>query len=339
MKMKLALTSIYMLLLSTVLSFSAENQTLTELIIIPTERVADIEWSPDGSMIAFGSWDKIEIWDTETWELLTTISDVNTNTIAWHPDSSFIAANSGGGFASLDIWDAGTGELVRQIIQPMALIGDDLVWLPDGQQLLSDNGLRQDQDVFPEVFVLWDLAEKTPMTFMWQDFSNYYNPHRLALSGDGELLLTSGSLEGNWVPPPYYSLPAVRIWDMETRRTIVQLLYQGGGIAWSPDNLQFIVGRTIWDINAEGVMPTQTLDIQCDGTSILSWSDNQNIIAGIAYNFHDLSIWDAETGACIFTEKIDAPYSIRGLSWQPNSTQLAYSTLEQVVIRTFDFID
>jgi dipeptidyl aminopeptidase/acylaminoacyl peptidase len=59
------------------------------------EYPADVVWSPDGQLLATGG-EVIRIWDTNTWEVVGTISaEARVRTLQWSPDGQFLYSDRG----------------------------------------------------------------------------------------------------------------------------------------------------------------------------------------------------------------------------------------------------
>lgn len=60
----------------------------------------DIAWSPDGAMVASGSWyGRLDVWDTQSWQPIVSIPDFKVGSIGWNPEGSqlaYYAYDSGG---------------------------------------------------------------------------------------------------------------------------------------------------------------------------------------------------------------------------------------------------
>ena len=66
--------------------------------------IGKAEWSPDGQTLAVGDWDRIELYDVQTRELLGELVPVQVHIecLAWSPDGNLIAA--GGPQGTVSVW-------------------------------------------------------------------------------------------------------------------------------------------------------------------------------------------------------------------------------------------
>jgi WD40 repeat protein len=109
-------------------------------------RVADVTWSPDGSLLAMGV-QTIDVVALHLWnvqesritEVFEPISSLFTS-IDWHPSEGFIATGTFNGVA--EIWDTNTGQVVAKITDLTRLADSDSMviinfvrWSPDGNLL------------------------------------------------------------------------------------------------------------------------------------------------------------------------------------------------------------
>ena len=153
------------------------QNTLTE----HTGSVNSVAFSPDGSMLASGSGDDtLRLWDVATGTLKQTLTEhthdnqsvafsleeqtlaseqtltahmYNVRSVAFSPDGQTLA--SGGGDATLWLWDVATGTLKQTFTgHPDAV--ESVAFSPDGQTLASGS--------YDGTVLLWDIALVAPQT-------------------------------------------------------------------------------------------------------------------------------------------------------------------------------
>jgi len=97
--------------------------------------VCDIAWSPDGTMIASGSYDQmVQIWGPTTGETLAVREGAGWNSmVAWSPDGSVIASVSQD--HTLQVWECLSGQLRYQQLSAWNRPMLKVAWSPDGTYL------------------------------------------------------------------------------------------------------------------------------------------------------------------------------------------------------------
>ena len=95
-----------------------------------------LAWSPDGQCVAAASANTVYVWDVNTGALLRTYDhSASVGTLAWSPDSCYIASCGSGKL--LQIWLARTGELVSMWSGEHFEHINTLAWSPRGRMVVS----------------------------------------------------------------------------------------------------------------------------------------------------------------------------------------------------------
>ena len=206
------------------------KKTLTE----HRDVVESIALSPDGNILASGSWDDIiRLWDAHTGEHKKTLTEhkSRSESVTFSPDGKTLA--SGNHDNTVHLWDVDTGE------NKMTLTGHtewirSIAFSPDGKTLASGGG--------DNIIFFWDIETgKTKLRLTGHKdwvFS-------LAFSPDGKTL-ASGCFD-----------TTINLWDAHTgeyKKTLTGHTSSVNSIAFSPDGKTLVSGSgdgsvLIWEIN------------------------------------------------------------------------------------------
>jgi len=248
-----------------------------------------LAFSPDGSRLAaLAEKQSVKIWDTNSGQLLRTLSGENGNiySVAFDLDGKRLVTTSADGTAI--IWDAITGqELITIIVPDYAMYG--AIFTPDGRRLItgSDDAIARfwDLDAIPakELFSLsfdystegppgafafspdgkylafgagviakvWDFAalQANPSAKpLFTLFGHQNNINSLVFTPDGSRLVT-GNADGT-----------AKVWDAATGQELFTLAGGSGNInslAISPDGIHPLSAHSdgkvrVWDISSTG---------------------------------------------------------------------------------------
>ncbi|MGE4168377.1 MAG: hypothetical protein AB7E68_02420, partial [Candidatus Babeliales bacterium] len=120
-----------------------------------TDSVFSVAWSPDGTKLASGSWDKtIKIWNAQTGTELQTLTGHTgfVHSVAWSPDGTKLA--SGSYDKTIKIWDAQTGTELQTLTGHTTYI-QSVAWSPDGTKLASGS--------YDKTIKIWDAQTGTEL--------------------------------------------------------------------------------------------------------------------------------------------------------------------------------
>jgi WD40 repeat protein/transcriptional regulator with XRE-family HTH domain len=297
------------------------------------EAIGWVSWSPDGRRIAtadsWGQGKTAVIWDAQTGEpLITFVGHTHwVQDIYWSPDGSKIVTTGWDNLAK--VWDANTGKelltFTGHVGEPVGKFNgvDSLFgggWSPDGTRISTTGGSGTVR--------VWD-ARTGEEYLVFQATSDVGPSARW--SPDGTRLATC-------------SIPQVlQIWDTNTGDPIL------GGYVNNTENLSFgdpadFCMASHWSPNGNRILTTSwggngaTIWSPGTGEKLLvftehtggigfpAWSPNGKRIATGDTN-GVVKIWDAETGAVLFSFSVPVENFLFQLAWSPDGTRLTGASL------------
>ena len=278
--------------------------------------VTSVVFSPDGRILASGSWDHtIRLWDMETKKVTAILqghSDGVTS-LTFSPDGKTLT--SGSWDHTIRLWDM---ELKKKttVLQGHLLPVTSLAFSPGGKTLASGS--------WDHTIRLWDM-EPNKETAAWQGHSLPVTS--LAFSPDGKTL-ASGSDDNT-----------IRLWDMESRKETASLPGHSDDVtslAFSPDGKTLASGsrdKTIrlWDTRSKKQTgawqghsgPVYSLAFSPDGKTLASSSWDHIIRLWDTWSKKQTAAWQGHSG------------DVTSLAFSPGGSTLA-SGSDDNTIRLWD---
>ena len=221
------------------------------------DRIFDIEFSPDGKILASGSEDKnVCLWDVGTGNHLATLAGHKDNvlSVAFSPDGKTLASGSSAG---IHLWDIPSRQQKTLLVgagSPSPYSGTiwTLAFSPDGKTLASGG---MDRDVH-----LWDVEageHKIALTGHTDRINS------VAFSPDGNTLASSGGWKDK----------TVRLWDPisgEPKSTLTVYADTVQSVVFSPDGNTLATAGTggiilLWRLGTTEEPPLLEADVNGDG--------------------------------------------------------------------------
>jgi WD40 repeat protein len=268
-------------------------------------RPSSVSLSPDGTLVATGSWDgTIHIWDVASGKLLRVLVGHGSSVygVAFSPDGNFLA--SAGSFdETARVWNPKTGMTLR-ILKKHKGFTSGVAWSPDGATLAVSGGTSG-------FVTFWDPAQSKQLRTI-----EHGNPvNGMAWAPDGKTV-ACGTDQGAF------------LWkaaDGSNAGTIKVAGNKVPAVGWSPDGKHLLVGAMksvdVWDI------PGNKLVNSMEGTGwFVAWSpDGQT--AATSYG-EGMQLWDMKAYARRSMPKIAA----LGFAWTKKSETLLVLSPQDVVL-------
>ena len=288
-----------------------------------TEYLTCVAFSPDGSMLASGSWrDSIRLWDVVTGSRLHRLegTEAGVMCVDFSPDGSTLS--TGHSDESTRIWDAGTGELLRTLGGHTDTVAA-IAFSPDGGGLATaDSTIR-----------VWDSSTGERL----HDIEGHFDSvNFVAISPDGATLASTGARQ------------PIRVWDTVTGAYMRSLDYDHSlspNFVFRPDGQTLVRGDDfhsirLWDLRRGGELRTLVKDVGNDVVFAYS-ADGSMFASGDAVS--SATLWDAQTGAKLRTLNWEL-FDFSQVVYRPIRTSLAFSPdgkllasgSEDYTIRLFD---
>ena len=242
-----------------------------------TDAVTSVAFSPDGAILASGSWDStVRFWDVATRTNIATFEEHTdwVRSVAFSPDGTILA--SGSRDNTVNLWDVAT----RTNIATLGYYEDcagvySVAFSPDGTILASgswDNTVR-----------LWDIATRTNIAILNREY--YDTLISIAFSSDGTTLAT-GSWNGkvNLWDMSKYVTPVVYMPDANLRAVIQSALKKS---KFAPITVTDLASLTALDASNSNIRDLTGLEFATNLTE-LNLADNPLSSLSITTHIPDL---------------------------------------------------
>ena len=273
-----------------------------------TDRVYSMSFSPDGTILASGSYDDtIKLWNVATGKIITVLKQRRrVDSISFSPDGETLAIN----IHRIKLWNVATGTNITTLKGHNSTT-NSVSFSPDGGTLASGS--------HDKTIKLWDVATGTNIATLE---GHTKSVNSVSFSPDGGTL-ASGSYD-----------KTIKLWDVATGTNIATL--EGhtsliSSVSFSPDGGTLASGsydKTIklWDV-ATGTN-IATLEGHTSLISSVSFSPDGGTLASGSHD-KTIKLWDVETGENIVTFT-DTSFVLSVL-FSPDGTKLASGTWEGTV--------
>jgi WD40 repeat protein len=223
-----------------------------------------LEFSPDSNLIAVGGGRYapqvigVQVWDVATHEQRLKLDDFSETiyTLAFSPDGKTLFTGEGLIGGSAKMWDLESGEMLDQFGRPRE--GNywgvhDLEFSPDGSLLAIGS---EDGSV-----MLWDVAKRMAVTVLHDNTAEIMN---IAFSPNGKVLASSSFADNGG------ETSELRLWNIDTGKTLYILQYSPGGIAFNAD------GRVLASTSYDGT--ARLWDVETGKSLAILDSGGMNVV-------------------------------------------------------------
>ena len=290
--------------------------------------INEMQYVPDGKLLAVASSIGVWLYDTETYQERTLLTDYtgSADSMCLSTDGHILASGSWDG--TIKLWDVATGTLQRTLTSGYFLTGIRLS--PDGRTLASAGSSEMGTGI-----ELWDVTTGTVRQMLSPE--GYPEVLNMDFSPDGQTLASSSGSD------------TVRLWDVNTGTLLRtfndepawQYSAHINSMRFSPDgqtlvsasqaetrrgNHKFYTIR-LWDV-ATGE-PLKTLTVNTDSDSSLCWSpDGQTLAMGSLDS--TIRLWDIASGEP-FKMLIAHTDVVFSLCWSADGQMLASASQDGTI--------
>ncbi len=275
-------------------------------------QVASVTFSPDGKMLASGSWDStIKLWDAQTQRELATLKGdwVRVHSVAFSPDGKTLA--SGGLDRTVKLWDVQTRQELATLTGHIHEV-QSVAFSPDGKTLASGSN--------DFTIKLWDVQTRQELVTLRGHTNQVFS---IKFSPDGKMLASA-----SWDH-------TVNLWDMQTRQVLATLKGHGApvvSVAFSLDGKTLASGSydktvKLWDVQTRQELAT-LIGHTAPVVSVAFSPNGKTLVLG-SYD-KTVKLWDVQTRQELaILIKHSTPVVSVGLS--PNGKDLALGRGDKIL--------
>ena len=273
--------------------------------------VYSVSFSPDGQVLASGSYATIKLWDVGSQREIATLKG-HSNTVrsvSFSPDGQVLA--SGSKDKTIKLWDVGSRREIATLTGHRNGVSS-VSFSPDGQVLASGSS--------DKTIKLWDVGSRREIATL-KGHSNWVRS--VSFSPDGQVLASG-------------SYATIKLWDVGSRREIATLTghrYTVRSVSFSPDG-QVLASAggldttiKLWDVGSRREIAT--LKGHSNEVHSVSFSPDGQVLASGSFD-KTIKLWDVDSRREIATLKghSDVVFSV---SFSPDGQVLASGSDDKTI--------
>jgi serine/threonine protein kinase/WD40 repeat protein len=249
--------------------WDAATRTLTRVLVGGEGNEHQLDWSPDGRLLAVGGGYKCHIWDTQTGRLIRTLPCKDKVTVAkWSPDGILLACGS-------QIWDARVGEF-KLTLPTDGIERTPVSWSPDAAAIAFGDSSK--------TLRIFDFeAKRVTKEYELPDGQL----HDIAWSPTGGMLAAAHGRK-------------LSLWQLKHDERFAEFTHKlsnspFGSIAWHRSGqrlfaVEVALGGRIWDLKSKRVVWSS----DNSGSPIGTWSHDGKQVTLVSDD--DIRTWDLTNG-------------------------------------------
>ena len=267
--------------------------------LAPLGTYTSCAFSPDGRTAAYGTWQRIDLWDTANKRMLRTLAGhtAYVDSVAFSPNGRILASGAnftpawdptvtehGRGVSELKLWDVDSGRELRTLTagQVPYYLAESLKFSPDGHILASGG----------ELIKLWDVSSGQELRTLRPDRPDF-RLRSVAFSPDGRTL-ASGTFPAK-----------AQIWDVATGKDLPAITFGTvssvswfNDVAFSPDGRILASANqggtvTLWEFSSRREL--RTLAGNTSSANFVAFSPDGRTLASGSETAR-VKLWDLSSG-------------------------------------------
>ncbi|EJC98388.1 WD40 repeat-like protein [Fomitiporia mediterranea MF3/22] len=293
-----------------------ERSPILKELIYHVDCVNSVAFSPDGTLVVSGSWDKtVQIWDAESGQAVSDPLEGHhgiIRSVAFSPNGTCVV--SGSDDETIRIWEVETGQVISGPLEGHNGAVYSVAFSPDGTRVVSGS---TDKSV-----MVWDVESGQAV----KRFEGHVDDvNSVAFSSNGKHVV-SGSYD-----------QSIRIWDVESGQTICGPLKghtaSVRSITVSRDGTRVASGAAdatirIWDAKS-GQHVSVPFEGHAGGVSSVAFSpDGKRVVSGS--DDMTVQIWDIETGQLVSGPFKHASF-VLSVAFSPDGTRVVSGSVDSII--------